>query len=162
MANYIPTTFTRLFYSQENILNIQQLLKYSVYNQSGYAIDRQKETILLQLMKGVLDNYGHIPNEFTGNETQYEYRILASFYKDEINKLNNILVQELTPQIISSIKSQMLYNESWDTSPNRLPLPKSTSITGSRAFKGVGVYSGEKNTQTLTSVINPMVTDEEF
>lgn len=103
---YEETLLSDLFFSNLNINNIQKLIKYEVYNISELFIDKQPENDLLDIMKSVYLQYKEHPkipmNEDEKNQLKEEY-------KNEIDKLNKIVVDISVPIILSYIKQHLAY-----------------------------------------------------
>lgn len=103
---YEETLLSDLFFSNININNIQRLIKYEVYNISELFIDKQPENDLLDIMKSVYLQYKEHPkipmNEDEKNQLKEEY-------KNEIDKLNRIVVDISVPIILSYIKQHLAY-----------------------------------------------------
>lgn len=103
---YEETLLSDLFFSNLNINNIQKLIKYEVYNISELYIDKQPENDLLDIMKSVYLQYKEHP-KIPMNED--EKNQLKDEYKNEIDKLNKIVVDISVPIILSYIKQHLAY-----------------------------------------------------
>lgn len=103
---YEETLLSDLFFSNLNINNIQKLIKYEVYNISELFIDKQPENDLLDIMKSVYLQYKEHP-KIPMNED--EKNQLKDEYKNEIDKLNKIVVDISVPIILSYIKQHLAY-----------------------------------------------------
>lgn len=117
--------FSTLFFSKRNIKEIQTRIRNTVYQvtQGEYKIGEQDETNLVVTMKSIY-------NKFARDELDKKY------YKDSLNYLDDLVVKKCVPQIISGIKSYLLYLR--DTEIPRgtrsLPNPESTSIAGTKNY----------------------------
>jgi len=107
------------FLSESNIQKVQNLLILSVYNKSNkkYRIPFQKKESILIVMKYIYNFYGQsIPHSV----------------KEQIDTLNNLVVAELTPQIINNLNSYYKYLEDSTTQPDPLALPINNSSKGNK------------------------------
>ena len=103
---YEETLLSDLFFSNININNIQRLIKYEVYNISELFIDKQPENDLLDIMKSVYLQYKEHPKIPMNEDEKIQ---LKEEYKNEIDKLNRIVVDISVPIILSYIKQHLAY-----------------------------------------------------
>lgn len=91
-----PGVFSMLFFSCENIAEIQKLIKYNVYKQGKFKIDKQSEQEILIIMRAVYLQFAKIPSK------QEEYT-------QEIARLNQIVTERAIRTILSEITQQKKY-----------------------------------------------------
>jgi len=101
------TLLSDLFFSKLNIFNIQKLIKYNVYTISGLYIDTQPEIELLDIMTSIYLQYKEHPPIV--NDTNKLDNILKQKYKNEIDKLNKIVVDTSVPIVLTYIKQHLAY-----------------------------------------------------
>jgi hypothetical protein len=88
--------FSLLFFSYENIQEIQKLIKYNVFNIMKARINNQSETELIVIMRAVYLEHSVIPSE-------------QQMYTQEIAKLNEIVIDQAVRIILSEISQQQKY-----------------------------------------------------
>ena len=88
--------FSLLYFSNENIQEIQKLIKYNVYTIGNHRIDNQNVDELLVIMRAVYLEYSKIP----ANKQDYT---------QELAKLNEIVTERSIRIILSAISQQKKY-----------------------------------------------------
>lgn len=128
---YCIENFIILFFSHQNVEEIQKRLRYEVYKLTDFLIGKQNKTLLLQEMKLVFDTRGHIPQK-------------ECHYKKEIQILNDILVSKLSKNIHTNVLQQLKYLKDTDIS-NRdfIPTPQITSIKNRVRTTDIGIDQEE-------------------
>lgn len=116
--------FSCLFFSQKNIDEIQRLIRYNVYIYSSkkHIIGNQDHTELLIVMRSQYLQYANIPSD-------------PKDYKNEIEKINGLVVTAILPNIISNIEQYIGYLK--DSTTNYIPIDRgvNTSITGEKTLR---------------------------
>lgn len=86
----------QVYFSPANIKIIQKRIRYNVWKQSegAYQIDEQDETELSVIMRSMYLQYS---------------KNLDTDIKNQVNELNNIVIEEVVPELISKAKSYQLY-----------------------------------------------------
>jgi hypothetical protein len=97
------TLLSDLFFSNLNIFNIQKLIKYNVYQISGLYIDKQPEIELLDIMTSIYLQYNEHPPVNKLDDS------LKQMYRNEIDKLNKIVVDTSVPIILTYMKQHLAY-----------------------------------------------------
>lgn len=128
--------FSCLFFSIKNIKEVQRLLRYNVYVNTGkkHIIDNQDETELVIIMRGIYLQYSRIPEK-------------TSLYKNEIQRLNSLVITNLLPDIVSNIEQYIGYIK--DSTQNYIPMDR-------------GVNPSIKGERNLRSVSDVLVGDDAF
>lgn len=127
LGNIQDTPFSLLFFSRQNIEEIQTRLRNDVYTKSDkkYKISNQDERNLVNVMVNIYTTYGK-------NEVDPKY------FKESITHLNDLTVKKVVPNIISQVKSHMKYLEDkmnpYGGAKNILPPPEATSIAGTKMY----------------------------
>lgn len=133
---YGSNLFSSAFFSKENVQNVQNLIRYSVFKLTNETIDLQSENELLIVMRSVFLSYPNFPPEFKRGMTKEQIEMVKSEYKKEINRLNEIVVNETVPDIVSQIKQYKDYLKDSSTI-SYIETPKDTSIKGQRQYRSV-------------------------
>jgi len=119
----------QLFLSPENIENLQQRIRYEVYKASNqqHVIGRQSERELVIIMRSIYLTYS---------------KNLPTALKQQIQDLNDLVVLEVVPKILSEIQTHIRYL--WDASTQPMPLawPQNMSTKGNKILPSVtSVYN---------------------
>ena len=116
---YEETREQRLFFSKENIENLQKLLKYHVWVQSGkkHVIGNQDIDQLLVIMKSMYLQFG------TNN---------AADAIKQVKRLNAFVLEYSVPNILSNIEMNTTYKKAVSSIPQPMELPKYISSAGTR------------------------------
>lgn len=139
--------FSLLFFSQANTKEIQKLLKYRVYIASDktYRIDNQNETELVIIMKAVYLQYSKVPGDL-------------ALYKAELHRLNNIVLDQLMPDLMSNITQYIYYIRDSNSSLRTMDRPENMSQAGLKASRDIletriGMTTNEFNRQFEKPVV---------
>lgn len=118
--------FSKLFFSAENIKEIQKLLRYNVYKQSGdkHVISDQNETELVFIMRATYLSYAQIP--------YYKKDVTIS-----IQNLNKITISKLIPDLMSNIEQYIGYRRDISQPYTLLDRGKNVSSTGTKSLRSV-------------------------
>lgn len=119
----------QLYFSPENIEHVQQRLRYEVYmaTEKQTVIGRQDETELVIIMRSIYFTYG---------------RNLPTNIKQQIQDLNDLVIQDCLPKILSELQTHVRYL--YDASTNPMPLSHPTNMSN----------KGMKILPSVTSVYN--------
>lgn len=111
-----------LYFSKANIKKVQNKLRYTIYkmSQNNFVIGEQQEMTLLIVMRSIYLQYS---------------RNLRTNIKEQIAQLNNIVVDELAPKVLSNTKQYYRYledaNEPWKV----IQRGQATSNKGTRQLR---------------------------
>lgn len=114
----------QVFFSQENIDLLQDKIRYMVWLGSNkkFIIDRQSDTDLELIMHSIYLQYAkNIPHNI----------------KEQIIELNDIVVQDCVPRIMSQVEQHIYYLFDASTQPVPLSLPENVSHAGRKALPSV-------------------------
>jgi hypothetical protein len=114
----------QVFFSQENIDLLQERLRHDVWiaSEKKFVIDRQSDLELQFIMRSIYYQYGkNLP-----------YNI-----KEQIIELNDLVIQECVPRILSQVEQHVYYLFDASTQPVPLSLPESMSSAGRKQLPSV-------------------------
>jgi hypothetical protein len=134
---YSETPLTRLFFSDTNIRNIQNLIKLNVYKQNKYVIDYQSNNELMTVMRSIFIEYSAHPPLINENMPENELKLLLEKYTKEVDRLNQIIVQEIVPKIVSQIQQYLDYLRDASQQPYYMDKPKNESVKGQKQYRSV-------------------------
>ena len=106
------TYLSKYFFSDDNIMNIQKLIRYEFFKEKNTTIDYQSNTILLTIMRGIFLKYSNSAA-----------RSLDEI-KEQIQKLNDMVVQYSLSKIYSNFDMHKHYLDKISGMPSLMPLPK--------------------------------------
>lgn len=114
----------QLYLSPENIEHVQQRIRYEIYRASNgqSIIGRQDETELVIIMRSIYFTYS---------------RNLPTQIKEQIQHLNDLVVQDCVPKILSEIQTHLRYLYDASTNPMPLALPTNMSNKGMKTLPSV-------------------------
>lgn len=114
----------QLFFSAENIENLQTQIRYAVWMASNkqHVIARQDDTELVIIMRSMYLTYG---------------KNLPTSIKQQIDDLNDLVIQEAVSKILSQIQQHILFLYHRSTNPMPLSHPENMSTTGMRQLPSV-------------------------
>lgn len=131
------TLLTFLFFSKENICNLQNSIKFEVYKEIKYAISNQSYPELLNVMRNVFNEYNNHPGMIRENMTTNQKIILYKKYKNEVARLNRITIDFILPQIISQISSYLFYLKDSERIAVKSFNPIATTSKGEKEYRSV-------------------------
>jgi hypothetical protein len=133
--NRSETLLTFLFFSDTNIQNIQNILKYLVHKINGYIIDNQSVTELLIIMRGIFLEYSLHPKLIDESMSDAEKQELTIKYTNEVKRLNQIVIDQILPKVVSQIKQYLDYLRDASEQPYYMDKPENVSIQGQKQYR---------------------------
>ena len=109
LGNRQKTLLSFLFFSEENINNIQKMLKNRVFQEINYSISNQSNTEILSIMRKVYLTYVNEP-PIIDNSMSTDMKV--EIYKQNMNqiyRLNQILIDQILPRLCQEIISYVIY-----------------------------------------------------
>lgn len=104
------------FMSEKNLDSLQDSIIQAVRARTGYSISRQSDRDLIGIMNSVYQEHGQTA---CGNQT--------------LSDLNQLVLREAVPNVLSGIHSYMLYVRDASTLPE--PLARSVSTTHDKSLR---------------------------
>ncbi len=116
---YDETLEQKYFFSRQNINNLQNLIKYHVYHQSGkkHIISNQDVDQLLIIMKSI----------YLQHSSNYNPDLVK-----QVKRLNAFVIDYAVPNILSNIEMNRQYKKDVTRLPKPIELPKYISSAGTR------------------------------
>lgn len=134
---YGETPLTSLFFSDKNIQNIQNLIKFNVHKQINYIIDDQSNNELMTVMRSIFVEYSAHPHLFNEKMTDAERQVLLKKYTNEVDRLNQIVVREIVPKIVSQLQQYLDYLRDASQQPLYMDKPKNESVKGQKQYRSI-------------------------
>ncbi|AYV78269.1 MAG: hypothetical protein Edafosvirus8_19 [Edafosvirus sp.] len=118
---FIPTDLSRLFFSNENIKRIQNMIKKEIYNKTEgkFKVDDQDESDLLVAMRATFMNYG----DFLPDKIIHQVKLL-----------NKRVVCDVLPDMITNIKQYYSYIDEINKPIQPIARPLNVSHAGRRTL----------------------------
>lgn len=134
---YGETPLTFLFFSKDNINNIQNVIKHLIYKELNQVIDTQDPTELMIIMRSIFLEYHRHPKLLDEGMDEVTKKALLKQYSNEVARLNELVINESVPKIISQIQQYLDYLR--DASAPRIPFknPVNVSLTGTRNKRSI-------------------------
>lgn len=130
--------FSLLFFSDENIAELQRLIRYNIFSITNFRIDNQSETELILIMRSVYLEFSKIP----GSQSQYT---------SEITRLNTLVLETSLPRILSEIAQQQKYLADIAELPAPMSRGKYDTIKGSKEIRDVSDVIFAQTTNVFNS-----------
>ena len=116
--------FSLIFFSPENIEEIQKLIKYNVLKIANAVIDNQDEFELVVIMRKYYLEYAVIPAS-------------KEYYTTAILNLNNLVINRCMRIVLSSLTQYQKYLYDSSNQPVLLDHPKNVSVSGTRNIRDI-------------------------
>ena len=117
-----PTAISNLFFSEVNINNIQNMIRYKVFKMSNNLISRQSDTELKIVMRSYFLQYGK-------ND--------PSHLKEQLTDLNNLVLNFCVPKVYDQLLQHQDYIKDVQTLPMPIDLPINMSSKGTKNLKSI-------------------------
>lgn len=100
-----------LFFSDENVKNIKNIIIYDIYKMTGLVMDKdfQSNINLFQQMDYIYDVFNMHPKHITESMTKEEIQSELKKYTKEVDRLNKLTVNDIFPDILAYVNGYILY-----------------------------------------------------
>lgn len=140
---YGETLLTFLFFSKDNIDNIQNLIKHLVFKHLKQVISRQSDTELMVVMRSIFLSFSQHPALIDDTMPQAQKIALMKEYTLEVQRLNELVLNDVVPRIISGVQQYINYLHDASSPRTLMEKPKSDSRAGTRQLRSItSVLSG--------------------
>jgi len=103
---------SKYFFSDDNINNIQKLIRYEFHKEKNDLIDNQSNIILLTIMRGIFLKYSNSVDK------------TLELIKIQIQRLNGLVVQYSLGKIFNNYDMHKKYLSDISEMPNLMDLPQ--------------------------------------
>lgn len=134
---YGETLLTFLFFSDDNINNIQKIIKMLVYKEMNKVIDNQSIIDLQIVMRSIFLAYSLHPKLIDESMSPKEKKVLLIQYTNEVDRLNQLVVNEVVPLICSQLQQYLTYLVDSGSSRYIMEKPKNDSVTGEKTYRSI-------------------------
>ena len=132
---YGETPLTFAFFSDKNIENLQNLIKFIVNREMGYVVDNQSTNELMIIMRSIFLEYSLHPKLIDDSMSDTEKKILLQKYTNEVDRLNKIVINSIVPKIISQIQQYIDYLKDASEQPYQMDKPENVSVQGQKQYR---------------------------
>jgi len=132
---YGETLLTFLFFSKENIENIQKLIRMLVYKYTKESVDYQSNNELLVVMRSVFLSYSKHPPLLDDSMSDNKKKELRKQYTNEVDRLNQLVIDICVPNIVSQLQQYLLYLSDASSPLRVMEKPESTSVKGTKDYR---------------------------
>ena len=132
LSSVMPSLLFFYFFSANNISNIQLKLRYAVNKWSGYHVGEQSLTELMVIMENIFTSKArHL------NEGRTSSQMLLRYIRTEVERLNELVINEACPIIINGIEQHVNFMKKMDSplSAAGLQRPMNTKVTGMMEYR---------------------------
>ncbi len=141
-SHIVKNKFIKLYFSEQNINNIQNQLRYNVYVKSNkrFIIEPQNIDELGLIMESMYYQYSSKPCDSQ-----------TSKYKEEINRLNSLVLNYAVDTVLSSIEMQNAYIKKITNDVIPMDNGQFTNIKGTKIVKSYnpGILKPDKEYKEL-------------
>jgi hypothetical protein len=134
---YGETLLTFLFFSSQNVDNIQKLVRMVVFKETQLVLDNQSTNELLIVMRSIFLEYSAHPPLIDPEMSSETKQQLYVMYTQEVSRLNEIVINAIVPKIISQLQQYLDYLRDASTQPYQTDTPQNVSIAGERQYRSV-------------------------
>lgn len=134
---YGETLLTAMFFSEKNINNVQNLIKQLTWVETKYVISNQSVTELLVIMRSIFLEYSSHPPLLNDGMSKQDRERVLTMYKDEVHRLNQIVLNYVVPKVVSQLQQYINYLEDASSQPYYMDLPKNVSSAGTREYRSI-------------------------
>jgi hypothetical protein len=132
------TLLTQLYFSRKNVENIQNVVKYKVFQQTNQVIDTQNTTELLIVMRSIYLEYSAHPPIIKNDMDEEMKKKLLKMYTDEILRLNQLVIEYVFPNVLSQLQQYISYLRDASTPPYQQIQPTSSdNVKGQRQYRSI-------------------------
>ena len=134
---YGETLLTYLFFSDRNVETVQELIRMLVYRETKYVIDKQSYTELLIIMRSIFLEYSSHPPIITDAMSVNEKNRLQKMYTEEVRRLNDIILNNVVPKVISQMQQYLDYLRDAGEQPYYMERAENKSIKGQKDYRSI-------------------------
>jgi hypothetical protein len=127
---------TFLFFSKRNVDNLQNLIRLLVHRETKVVIDKQSNRELLVVMRSIFEQYSRHPPYLDPSKGDEYNRTIVKKTVDEVNRLNEIVLNEIVPKVISMVLQFFGYLKDVD-GRRFMDNPENVNIRGERKLRSV-------------------------
>ena len=132
---YGETLLTFLFFSKDNVFNLQKLIRMLVFKEMKKVVDNQSNTELLVIMRSIFLAYSEHPLLIDESMSSQVKKELIITYTTEVDRLNQLVIDATVPLVVSQLQQYLTYLHDASTPLHIMEKPLSTSVSGTRSYR---------------------------
>lgn len=132
---YGETLLTFLFFSKDNVNNIQKLIRMFIYKDLKQIVDNQSTTDLMVIMRSIFLAYSEHPQLIDETMSEKEKASLLHLYTTEVDRLNQLVIDTCVPLVASQLQQYLTYLSDASTPRKIMDKPISTSVSGTKNYR---------------------------
>lgn len=132
---YGETLLTFLFFSSDNINNIQKLIRMYIFKEMKEIVDNQSNNDLMIIMRSIFLTYSEHPMPIDDSMSDTEKNQLLKSYTIEVNRLNQIVIDTCIPLVASQLQQYLTYLHDASTPLHIMDKPVNTSVSGTKSYR---------------------------
>lgn len=132
---YGETLLTFLFFSSDNISNIQKIIRMCIHKEMNQVVDNQSNNDLMVIMRSIFLAYSEHPKLIDDTMSDKEKARLFNMYTKEVNRLNELVVDTCVPLVASQLQQYLTYLIDASTPRQIMDKPICTSVSGTKNYR---------------------------
>jgi hypothetical protein len=134
---------SQMFFSDKNMQSIQNILRLLMYKHASVVIDNQSPEELLIIMRSVYLEYSSHPEVIDQKSPMDRVQRVLPKYTNEVARLNEIVVNQIVPKVLSQLQQYMDYIRDATEQPYIMDRPTNDSVAGKKEYRSItGVLLG--------------------
>jgi hypothetical protein len=127
-----------LYFSKKNVENIQNVIKYKVYQKTNKVVDSQNTSELLIIMRSIYLEYSSHP-PILNDKMPYDTKVqVIKMYTDEVERLNQMVIDYVYPNVLSGLQQYISYLRDASSLPYQQNQPDSSdNVQGQRQYRSI-------------------------
>jgi hypothetical protein len=101
------------------------------------VIDKQSTDELVIIMRAIYLEYSSHPQILTKDMTEKEKQLLLIEYTKEVDRLNQLVFNNVVPKLVSQLQQYMDYLRDVSQQPQQIDRPKGDSIKGQKQYRSI-------------------------
>jgi hypothetical protein len=134
---YGETLLTYLFFSEENIENLQKLIRMLVFKEMEQVVDYQSRNDLMIVMRSIFLELSEHPELINQTMSVQKRQALLKVYTQEVDRLNQLVLNWVVPKVCSGLQQYLGYLKDSMDPIKPMEAPVNTSISGTRQYRSI-------------------------
>lgn len=134
ILDVLPSMLFSTFFAKDNYIVIQKLIKITVFKWSGQRIGDQSFQEIQNVMQSIFRDYAT-----TVDECRTPRKELLSHIKNEVARLDNLVVTAVVPSIVNQVEQRLAFNTTIDQGQTKASFerPIADNVYGQMSYRPV-------------------------
>lgn len=129
---------TFMYFSKKNVDNIQNVIKYKIYKETGKVIDAQTPSEIIIIMRSIYFEYSCHPPIISDKMDKTLIKKITLMYTEEVERLNQLVIDYIFPNVLSGLQQYICYLADASTMPYQQNQPTSIdNVKGQREYRSI-------------------------